>query len=1497
MTKMVRRFLAVLLAGSLILGGPIGVAGASGPGSLKSAPIPPFLDVIGTKYHAAVGYLYELGVVSGTTQTSFEPQATVTRAQMAAFIVRALGKAQEATGFSGRLPFSDVPENHWARGVIGVANSQAIISGFLDGTFKPDDLVTYAQASAMLLRALGQEKTVKGEWPTGPVVRANELGLLKGTDFSLNAPATRGDIALMLAAAVFTVDNPATGKTLSQTVFMRPVSIKIAPAEDYLLQRQVQLAVLGYDWFDRSFEVVPKWDVTAGSATISSTGVLAITGNLPVTVKATVGDKVVTKKFNVIKDFSVTPTDASVVPGGTLQFKAVGETTDGKRLDLSPTWTLVSGNGTLDQKGLLIAKGTGEFSVRATVGDQKVEVRAWALSGIEISPRTGVVAPGESLQFTIRATDGGDVSKLNPQWSIASGSGNIDAQGKFTASGSGPSTIKVQVVTFTDTVTVHYLSRIAITPSVATFSKAESVQFTAVGFTTAGDPIPVSPDWNVVPTLGVLDSRGLFIATTPGTGEVTATFRGVTGRVPVTVSGEAVRVNVTANPVTVPANGKSQVTLTARAVDADGNVAKGGATSILFSLGAANLGTLSSTQVPVVDGVATVTFTPSTVAGNLQVFVSAPGTQLMGGSATITTTAPVITKIALSSYPNPLAADGVSLSTITATLTDSTGAPIPNNTSTTVFVNLATSGAAAGQLLGSTLSIAPGQSSATVSFRSGTGLGTTTIYGNSNYPVDPTMVTTVIVGPATHVKFRPGIQATNADGSSEMTVQVEVRDANGNVRTSDNSSIISLSATSGNTNLTQQSATTTSGVATFKLKSTVAGNYRLKAWSLTSGLGTDEVDAVFSAGPAAKLTLSVEPATSIAADNVSTARLVAKITDAYGNPVPTATNPITFSKVGSATVISGDPIVYAANGSATLTVRATSVVGTDTYSASSSGLQNPSPVTITTRITGVPTRVAVQSINSGLSTSAGSTMTVRVHVLDPLGQLVTGSTGRLVTLNTNSATVVTNSPQRTQSGVATFTLTTTKAETVMVTAASDGLTSDLVGASVTFTPGVIDRVILTATPESIAADGMSRTTITAMPVDAYGNTLSGYQVVTLGSVDSRYAFLSSSTLYTGSSVTLTSTATPGTVTITGTTPSYPVTPLTVKTYVAGAPAKVTIEQPSPVTAGNGLSNQMRIRVRVLDANGNLLTSLNSGTSLTAAGLRISGNSGNTTILSITDTYGLTTHGFQPNGLTSGSASIVNGIATLTYTNTRAETVTITPVAYFNGQSLAAEPATATTLPGPATQIVVEPSARVIPSYSSSSLVLGATISDAWGNPVSTSADSVTFQFSTGEFLSLPNSSTVATVNGRATLSLSSRVHPSGGITTITARSANSGLVGTTSVATDHLPPLPTLYASDNYGIDLTVGSTDLGARVTVVVSPRNSEQKILVYVNGVSVPLYVSASGGPTADTIPAGATTLVAYIFKNDLGTAGYKDIRAVSSTPLGISPMSNSATLTVSP
>lgn len=111
----------------------------------------------GTTTAEAVSILSGLEIITGFEDGTFRPEETVTRAQMAAIICRTLGYESQAESSKGVTVFNDVAADHWASGYVNVAQAQGIINGYGDGNFGPEDKVTYEQAVKMIVSALGYD--------------------------------------------------------------------------------------------------------------------------------------------------------------------------------------------------------------------------------------------------------------------------------------------------------------------------------------------------------------------------------------------------------------------------------------------------------------------------------------------------------------------------------------------------------------------------------------------------------------------------------------------------------------------------------------------------------------------------------------------------------------------------------------------------------------------------------------------------------------------------------------------------------------------------------------------------------------------------------------------------------------------------------------------------------------------------------------------------------------------------------------------------------------------------------------------------------------------------------------------------------------------------------------------------------------------------------------------------------------------------------------------
>ena len=149
-----------------------GAEGLTGASQFSfSVGVLPFLDLEESEEgYAAVKALYSSGVLKGTSENTFSPRMTVTRAQAVTALGRLAG-AEEAESAA----FGDVDENAWYAGYVGWAVEKGVVEGDGQGHFLPDETVTAEHMALMLGRY--DKNYVNQRSLSGPLTRL-ELALM-----------------------------------------------------------------------------------------------------------------------------------------------------------------------------------------------------------------------------------------------------------------------------------------------------------------------------------------------------------------------------------------------------------------------------------------------------------------------------------------------------------------------------------------------------------------------------------------------------------------------------------------------------------------------------------------------------------------------------------------------------------------------------------------------------------------------------------------------------------------------------------------------------------------------------------------------------------------------------------------------------------------------------------------------------------------------------------------------------------------------------------------------------------------------------------------------------------------------------------------------------------------------------------------------------------------------------------------------------------------------
>jgi len=311
---------------------------------------------------------------------------------------------------------------------------------------------------------------------------------------------------------------------------------------------KLQFSVLGVDANDNSVALTQIfWEVIGEIGAIDENGLFtaikAGTGKIKATADAITdesGD--VSVASGPLAKLTVLPSEATVTSSETQQFSITGVDANDNPVVLTDTsWEVVGEIGAIDENGLFTAIKAGTGKIKATVdaitgesGD--VVVTPGPLAKLTVSPSEATVTSGETLQFSSTGVDANDnpVSPTKISWEVVGGIGTIDENGLFTAIKAGTGKIKVTVGSVSIesgeiTVTSGGLAKLIISPSEATVTSGETLQFSVAGEDANGNPVtPEEIVWSVLGDIGTINADGLFTATAIGVGQIEASAEGIT---------------------------------------------------------------------------------------------------------------------------------------------------------------------------------------------------------------------------------------------------------------------------------------------------------------------------------------------------------------------------------------------------------------------------------------------------------------------------------------------------------------------------------------------------------------------------------------------------------------------------------------------------------------------------------------------------------------------------------------------------------------------------------------------------------------------------------------------------------------------------------------------------------------------------------------------------------------------------------------------------------
>lgn len=251
-------------------------------------------------YYLSSTRLADLGIISGYEDGTFRPDNTITRAEFTKIVVCMMDKEKEAKSSNNFTGFFDVDSASWHTHYIRYAVSRDILSGYADGSFRPNNTISVSEAVTILLRTLGYTENEVGYfWPDNYISAASSLGLTIGMDFAPSDAVTRKMAAVLVDRALFTKPSASlstantyletTGYTVledsllldsdqkSESVTVLSGNLKQSTPSSYLSKTQLSVNagdMYNYAVIDKNGYLVTVREYTSGSNLCSVSGTL-----------------------------------------------------------------------------------------------------------------------------------------------------------------------------------------------------------------------------------------------------------------------------------------------------------------------------------------------------------------------------------------------------------------------------------------------------------------------------------------------------------------------------------------------------------------------------------------------------------------------------------------------------------------------------------------------------------------------------------------------------------------------------------------------------------------------------------------------------------------------------------------------------------------------------------------------------------------------------------------------------------------------------------------------------------------------------------------------------------------------------------------------------------------------------------------------------------------------------------------------------------------------
>lgn len=154
----------------------------------------------------AIKYVEGEGIVEGYDDGTFRPDITINRAEFTKIIIGARFSVSEIDGCIAKeteptneaVFFPDVPKSAWFAKYICVAKVNNVVKGYDDGTFKPGNMINFAEASKIIANAFGAQTATGEPWYKPFVTALGQSKAIPTSITSFDTNITRGEMAEMI---------------------------------------------------------------------------------------------------------------------------------------------------------------------------------------------------------------------------------------------------------------------------------------------------------------------------------------------------------------------------------------------------------------------------------------------------------------------------------------------------------------------------------------------------------------------------------------------------------------------------------------------------------------------------------------------------------------------------------------------------------------------------------------------------------------------------------------------------------------------------------------------------------------------------------------------------------------------------------------------------------------------------------------------------------------------------------------------------------------------------------------------------------------------------------------------------------------------------------------------------------------------------------------------------------------------------------------------------